>query len=82
MNWVEHLDIKKVLTNHDDGQEEEDAISPQLKDDMIAEIKKSQRLPVKTLVEFLQKCETVRDFNNWLDRLYDVADMRKVWLGL
>jgi hypothetical protein len=82
MNWKYKIDIKQYFGPANE-LDEDDELPSEVRISVAKELEKVWLLRNKRL-ELLDESSivTVRDFNDWLDRLYDTADYHRIWLGL
>lgn len=78
-NWKYTIDIKQYLDKGEDLNEEDD-VPAEIKDGILKELEKAP--PLRLMATQLKRVKTVKSFNNWISRLYNVADMELVWCGL
>jgi hypothetical protein len=79
MAWKQSINIKPALQKGDD-LDDDDKLPEGIKDEVVGEL---ARVPALTcFIEEVKHCETVGEFNDILDDIYDVADKQRIWLGL
>lgn len=78
-NWKYEIDIKTIL-NKGDELEDSDPVPQALKEELAAELRKAP--PLFHLARRMEGVRTVAGLNRVLEEVYDLADYKRVWLGL
>jgi hypothetical protein len=79
--WRSRINIKPHLHHPRNAKlQDHDVPLPETIDGIVAELRKTG-IP-QDAIEALQAAKTVLQFNVALNRIYDLADERRVWMGL
>ena len=83
MAWRYRTDLANVLVNaaekYDLSRFEEDC-PEEVKEMIAAEIAKA--FPLKRFVAPIKACKSIAELNRLLDKIYDAADLNRVWCGI
>ena len=83
MAWSEKIDLNRLLTKLDeeyDLERVEENCPQAVKEAIVAEIRKSTWLA--SYAEDVLACKSIAAVNRCLQKIYDVADIRRVWCGM
>lgn len=82
MSWNEQIALNDVMNTFDTSDLRDwDPLPEGFLTAVKEECKKSQIISRHHVMEWLDECKTIGQFNRWLDFLYALADTRRVWLG-
>ena len=82
--WLYHEEeFKKIVQRNDDEDDEEGSVR-KTKEELIPFLRKTScfRGLSASVLKTLEGAETFHTLNRALDRVYDFADERRIWLGI
>lgn len=75
--WHHQINIKEPMDKfYDDKISAEECMAE------VVKILETSKLFPKKLTSALKRCKTEEGFDRALDRVYDFADSRRIWLGI
>lgn len=82
MNWYYTVDISAIYKGYRAGEIEAadvgKAVAAVLGSNLLSEIGIGRRRDVKSFIAAFEKCQTIEDYDNTLEALYDWGDTRMV----
>ena len=82
--WLYHYEeFKKILNRNDDEDDEEGSVV-RTKVELLPFLRSAEgfKLLPKSVFTLLENAKTFHTLNRALDRVYDYADEKRIWLGL
>lgn len=83
MAWRHKIDLADVMlkcAEQYDLTRAEEKCPDEVKELIAAEISKA--LPLRRFAASLRTCKSIAEFNRVLDRVYNEADLMRVWCGI